>query len=137
MAPGGVRHTERVSWPRRPTAGRNPVRDAVTWYLVSALVAVVVISLVGVWLFRRAGEAEAIRDAKDQARIAAEGSIALLLSDAVLRGEASALAELGRVVQERVLSDPSIVRVKVWDRSGRVVYSDEPRLIGARYGLSD
>jgi two-component system NarL family sensor kinase len=108
----------------------------VVWYVASGLVAVVLISLLGVWLFRRAGEAEAIRDAKDQTRIAAEGSIEPVLSDALVRGDPSALAALDRVVQERVLSDASIVRVKIWDRSGRVVYSDEPRLIGARYVLS-
>jgi len=27
------------------------------------------------------------------------------------------------------------VRVKIWDARGRIVYSDEPRLIGARYEL--
>jgi two-component system NarL family sensor kinase len=117
-------------------AKRNPVREALVWYLASGLVAVMVISLLGVWLFRRAGEAEAIRDAKDQTRIAAEGSVEPALSDGLVRGDPGALAALDRVVQERVLSDPSIVRVKIWDRSGRVVYSDEPRLIGARYALS-
>jgi two-component system NarL family sensor kinase len=28
-----------------------------------------------------------------------------------------------------------VVRVKIWDASGRIVYSDEPRLIGERYAL--
>lgn len=112
------------------------MREAAVRYLASGLVAVVLISLLGVWLFSRAGEAEAIRDAKDQTRIAAEGSIEPVLSDALVQGDPSALAVLDRVVQERVLSDASIVRVKIWDRSGRVLYSDEPRLIGARYALS-
>jgi two-component system NarL family sensor kinase len=121
---------------RHRSATRNPVRAAVLRYLASAFVAVVLISLLGVWLFRSAGEAEAIRDAKDQTRIAAEGSIEPVLSDALIGGDPSALAALDRVVQERVLSDPSVVRVKLWDRSGRVIYSDEPRLIGTRYRLS-
>jgi two-component system NarL family sensor kinase len=33
-----------------------------------------------------------------------------------------------------VLRDP-VVRVKLWDESGRIVYSDEPRLIGRRFAL--
>ena len=106
------------------------------WYVANGLAAVVLVSLLGIWLLRRTGEEEAIRDARDQTRIAAEGSVEPVLSDALLRGDAGALAELDRVVQERVLSDPSIVRVKIWDRTGRVVYSDEPRLIGSRYPLS-
>ena len=116
-----------VRWRGPPDAKQNPVREAMVWYVASGLAAVVLVSLLGVWLFSRAGEAEAIRDAKDQTRIAAEGSVEPVLSDALVRGDPRALATLDRVVQERVLSDASIMRVKIWDRSGRVVYSDEPR----------
>jgi two-component system NarL family sensor kinase len=105
-------------------------------YIASGLVAVVAISVLGVWLFSRAGQAEAIRDAKDQTKIAAEGSVEPVLTDGLVRGDPKALAAVDRVVQERILSDGSIARVKIWDRSGRVVYSDEPRLIGARFHLS-
>ncbi|HSB39812.1 MAG TPA: histidine kinase, partial [Gaiellaceae bacterium] len=87
--------------------------------------------------FRRAGEAEAIRDAKDQAQIAAVGSVEPVVTDALVRLDAKAISAVDRVVQERVLTDASrIARVKIWDRSGRVVYSDEPRLIGARYRMT-
>jgi two-component system NarL family sensor kinase len=105
-------------------------------YIASGLVAVVAISVLGVWLFSRAGEAEAIRDAKDQTRIAAEGSVEPVLTDGLVRGDPKAVEAVDRVIQERILSDDSIARVKIWDRSGRVVYSDEPRLIGARFALS-
>ena len=107
-------------------------------YVGSGLLAVMLISLLGVWLVRRAGEAEAIRDAKDQTRIAAQGSVEPVLTDALVRGDPKAISELDRVIQERVLGNPStpIVRVKVWDRSGRVLYSNEPRLIGASYAMS-
>ena len=77
---------------RHRPAKRNPVRAAVLRYLASGFVAVVLISLLGVWLFSGAGEAEAIRDAKDQTRIAAEGSIEPILSDALVRGDPNALA---------------------------------------------
>ncbi len=116
------------------------MREALARYAAIGLLAVVLISLLGVWFVRRAGEAEAIRDAKDQTRIAALGSVEPALSDGLLRGDPTAIAAVDRVVQERVLGDPfsraAIARVKIWDRSGRVVYSDEPRLIGARYTMS-
>ena len=120
-----------MSWRAR----ESPVRQAVIRYVVSGLIAVVLISALGVWLFSRSGEAEAIRDAKDQTRIAAEGSVEPAVSDALLRGSPKAISAVDRIVQERVLSDDSIARVKIWDATGRVVYSDEPRLIGARYPL--
>jgi signal transduction histidine kinase len=119
----------------RPRAENNPVRQAVIRYAVSALVAVTAISLLGIYLAQRTGQAEAIRDAKDLTRVSAKGTIEPALSDRVLRGDPRALAALDNVVRARILRDGSVARVKIWDRSGRIVYSDEPRLIGARYPL--
>jgi signal transduction histidine kinase len=106
-------------------------------YVAIGLVAIALISVVGVWLFHRAGDAEAIRDAKDQTRIAAQGSVEPALSDGLLSEKPSAIDAVDRVVQERVLSRPddAIARIKIWDSSGRIVYSDEPALIGKRYPL--
>jgi two-component system NarL family sensor kinase len=113
----------------------NPVGEALLRYLLLGLAAVVLVGLLGAWLARRAGEAEAIRDAKDQTRLAAEGSIEPVVTDALVRGDPKALERVDGVVQERVLNDPSIARVKIWDTSGRIIYSDEPALIGKRYHL--
>jgi signal transduction histidine kinase len=114
----------------------NPVWQSVVRYVASALVAVVLISLLGVVLFRRLGQDEAIRDAKDQTRASATLAIEPMLKDDVLRGDRDALLLLDRVVRQRVLHESSVVRVKIWDRTGRIVYSDEARLIGARYPIS-
>ena len=105
-------------------------------YVASGLAAVVLVSMLGVWLFSRAGEEEAVRDAQDQTRIAAEGSVEPAVTEALLRGDPGALDGFDRVIQEHVLSDPSVVRVKIWTRSGRIVYSDESRLIGTVYPTS-
>src|SRR5512133_2342513 len=119
----------------RGEGGPSPVREAMIRYLAIGLATIALISVVGVWLFHRAGQAEAIRDAKDQTRIAAEGSVEPALSDGLLREQPSALAAVDRVIQERVLTDDAIARVKIWDSSGRIVYSDQSALIGKRYQL--
>jgi two-component system NarL family sensor kinase len=116
--------------------GPKPVRQALFRYLVLGLAAVVFVGLLGTWLARRAGEAEAIRDAKDQVTLAADGSVEPAVTDGLIRGDPRALGAVDRVVQERVKQDESIARVKIWDTSGRIVYSDEPRLIGKRYDLN-
>ena len=38
-------------------------------------------------------------------------------------------------MRRRILSGTPIVRVKVWDARGRVVYSHAPNLIGSRFAL--
>ena len=122
---------------RRGEGGRSPVREAMIRYVAIGLVAIALISVVGVWLFHRAGDAEAVRDAKDQTQIAAQGSVEPALSDGLLSEKPSAIDAVDRVIQERVLSRPddAIARIKIWDSSGRIVYSDEPALIGKRYPL--
>lgn len=122
---------------RRGDGGRSPVREAMTRYVAIGLATIALISVVGIWLFHRAGDAEAIRDAKDQTRIAAQGSVEPVLSDGLLRGQPRAIDAVDRVIQERVLSPPdnAIARVKIWDSTGRIVYSDKAALIGKHYPL--
>ncbi len=45
-----------------------------------------------------------------------------------------ALAELDRVVRELVLTE-TFVRVKIWNRDGQVVYSDDGTLVGERFEI--
>jgi two-component system, NarL family, sensor kinase len=56
------------------------------------------------------------------------------LDSSLLERDPEAVDAVDRIVNERVLSD-RVVRVKLWDSDGRVVYSDEPRLIGSRFPL--
>jgi two-component system, NarL family, sensor kinase len=114
----------------------NTVWQSVVRYVASGLVAVVIISLLGVLLFRRLGQDEAIRDAKDQTRASATLAVEPFVTDAVLRGDRQAMLVLDDRVRRRVLRGSSVVRVKIWDDTGRIVYSDEARLIGARYPMS-
>ena len=112
----------------------SSVGRAVGSFVVSSLVAVVVFAIAAFFIFRDRGTNEAIRDAREIATIAGRGIVEPSLDAGILSGRADSLARLDRVVQERLLSD-RVVRVKLWSRDGRILYSDEPRLIGLRYGL--
>jgi two-component system, NarL family, sensor kinase len=112
------------------------VRREVAKFVAASLVAVIVFVVASLPFLRRLGRTEAIRDARATARLAAAGVVEPNLDDALLERAPRSLARLDRVVQERVLSE-SIVRVKIWSPDGRIVYSDEPRLIGARFPLAD
>jgi two-component system, NarL family, sensor kinase len=113
----------------------SPVRESLVRFIVSALVAILVISVLGVLVFRRLGEDEAVRDAKDQTRASAFWAVDPALLDQVLDEDKQALRKLDRLVRTRILQNSSVVRVKIWAPSGRIIYSDEPRLIGARYAI--
>jgi signal transduction histidine kinase len=107
--------------------GAAVLRFAVTGFVVLALV-----GLGGVEVLRRVGRTEAIRDSREVTALAGEGIVAPAITPAVLRGDPSAIAQMDTVVRRRVLRPP-VVRVKLWDPDGRIVYSDEHRLIGTVY----
>ena len=112
------------------------IRRPVVQFALAGL-AVVALFLAGSLLvLQRIGQSEAARDARQFAVLSGQGVFEPALRDGVLAGDEEEIAALDQVVQERVLGE-RVVRVKVWTRDGRVVYSDEPRLIGAEFPLDD
>jgi signal transduction histidine kinase len=122
---------------RDPNATRTPfVSGAVAQFALAGL-AVLALFLVGsLVVLRDLGRSEALRDARELATLTGQGIVEPGLRPGLADGDPAALAAVDRVVQERVLGD-QIVRVKIWALDGRIVYSDEPRLIGVRYPLDD
>lgn len=116
--------------PRDPTLARLFARFALT-----GLVAMVIIGAIGFVLLRRSATSGAVRRAKELTQLAGRGSVAPLLTPGVLSGRLRDLARLDRTVRERILRGTPIVRVKIWDARGRVVYSDANQLIGSTFSL--
>jgi signal transduction histidine kinase len=109
---------------------RRPVVQFVT-----AMVAVIVLlCLVTGILSRRAALHEAVRDARTSTQQLARAVVQPNLPRGLTNGSAPAIAATDQLMRGRVL-DGWLVRVKIWDGSGRILYSDEPRLIGDRFAL--
>ena len=127
-----------------PDSRRQPVRvgepvsvGAVMFrFALMGFVALIIVSLATAWVSRRVGTDQAIDDAERVAWISAQGIVAPALADAVMDLDADALDAVDDAVREYVLRG-SLVRVKVWDAEGTIVYSDEPRLIGEKFELSE
>lgn len=112
------------------------VRQAMTRFIAAGIVALLLVSA-GVWFAAsRAAEREAIEDARQRTITLASALVQPELTQAMVDGDPAAQAEFAALVQERVLSD-EVVRVKIWNRDGVIVWSDEPRLIGSQYSLGD
>jgi signal transduction histidine kinase len=112
------------------------VRQALTRFVTLGLVALALVG-VGVWYAADgAAEREAVEDARQRTITLASAVIEPEVTQALVDGDPAALARFDTLVRNRVLSD-SVVRVKLWTRAGRIVYSDEPRLVGAQYELDD
>lgn len=119
------------------TAWASPsIAREVTKFVAASLAASLLFMAASVPLLRQLGKTEALREVRDTAHLAAAGVIEPNLTDELLEGDPQAVARMDRAVQERVLGT-SIVRVKIWAADGRIVYADEPRLIGSRFGLDE
>jgi two-component system NarL family sensor kinase len=103
-------------------------------FALSGLAALVLAGGVAAYALSRTGEREAIREARLVTRVLAQGAIEPNLTDRLVAGEPGAVAAMDRIVRRRVLNDP-VARLKLWTERGRIVYSDEPRLIGKRFPL--
>ena len=121
---------------RRSGSGGAPpsVGAAVGRFAIVSVAAILVLGAVGVAIMRSTGTTEAIREAKQVTSLVGRGTLERAVTPDVVSGDRRAIRRLDRLVRRRVLHDP-IVRVKIWTASGRIVYSDEPRLIGTRYDL--
>jgi len=120
---------------RRAAAAPPGVAAAVVRFMLGSLAAIAVIVVGGFFALRSVAIDEAENDTL--ARVEAEGALVeAKLSDAIVRGDSAAIDDLDTLVHERVLGK-AIVRVKLWTRDGRILYSDEPALIGRRFPLGD
>ncbi len=119
--------------PGRGTTGR---RIALYQWAFSVVLLLIVIGTVGTYMLRRVATDQAIRDARTLTTVVGDGVLKPALNEKVLAGDPQAVAEFDKIVRERALVNP-IVRVKIWTETGKVVYSDEVRLIGQTFPLKE
>jgi signal transduction histidine kinase len=110
------------------------IAGAVARFAVTGLAGLGLLTFIAIQVLSSRGTAEAIRDAKALTQVAGRGIAAPYLTPQLLAGQPAAIRAIDRVVRSRLLADP-VVRVKIWDGTGRIIYSDQPKLIGARYLL--
>ncbi len=107
------------------SAGRWTVARQVGQFTLVGVVAVVIVGLATSIASRRVGEREAIVDARTKTLVKAQGFVEPVVTDGLLTGDPAAIRKVAATVEQHVLDD-SLVRVKVWNRDGTIVYSDEP-----------
>src|SRR5689334_13663343 len=94
-----------------------------------------IIGAIAFLVVRRSATSAAIRQANELTQLAGRGIAEPLITPGVIRGLPADLARLDRAIRERILATTPIVRVKVWDAHGRILYSDARQLIGATFPL--
>ena len=120
---------------RSSPGSHRSVASVVARFALSGLAVVVVVALIGGLALRHLSIIDAEHDAAHLTRALATGIVQPAIDDRLVAGDRAAVRGLDRLVRARILRDP-VMRVKIWTPDGRIVYSDEPRLIGDRFALA-
>jgi len=128
---GGAGERARLAGVARPTS----TRQALTRFALASLVVAVAVGVAGALVGRRAAQTAATDDARTVTEVLAHSVIIPNLTDALVDGDPAAVARMDQAVVGKVTAG-SLVRVKLWTPEGKIVYSDEHRLIGASYPLA-
>lgn len=115
-------------------SGKWVVAGPVIQFAMIGLILAAFVGAITAIASRRIGQREAIVDARTTALLRAQTFVEPALTPAFGAGDPAAASAVGAVVEQRVI-DTRLVRVKIWRTDGTVLYSNEPRLIGARYLL--
>lgn len=105
-----------------------------TRFLVMGFAALLLVSTpVAFWILEQA-EKHALDNARSSTQRLADFAIGPLVTEELFAGDPTAIQGL----DDRIapwLDRGSVLRIKVWDSTGRIVYSDVDTLIGHEYGL--
>jgi two-component system, NarL family, sensor kinase len=103
-------------------------------FALAGVVALVVLSTILTLILNQTGLSEAISNARQFTSLVGQDVIEPSLTDTLLEGGGAARSEFDQTIRQRVIRGP-VVRVKLWSTAGKVLYSDEPRLIGRSFAL--
>ena len=128
-----VWHTLGDGGPRDRGAPVAP-RRLLLQLVVGVVVVLLLVGLGASLAARRLAEREAVADAAARAGVLADAVVGPALTEGLLQGRPAAVRRMDGVVRAQVLDD-DVVRVKLWAPDGRVVYADEPQLVGRTFDL--
>ena len=122
----------------RPDTGAPPRRSAARRarldFALLSLLAGVLIAVATLLVAELIARSIALSDARSQAAGIAARLAAPLVDDAVRAGDPAATARLTEAMATR-MRDGSIRHVKLWDEDGRVIWADQPELVGQVFDL--
>ena len=112
------------------------IKNPVAQFLAAGIVVLVVVVVVTLQLSGRAADSEAINDARSTTELLARSVAQPAIPRGLADGDPGAVDRFDRTALSRLLVG-NVQRIKIWTADGRIVYSDETRLIGDTFPLGD
>ncbi|MDX6306997.1 MAG: hypothetical protein QOI06_43 [Nocardioidaceae bacterium] len=132
--------SRRQQRPRTVGAAASPRRGRwthpVVLFVAAGIAAITVLLIVLSWFSRQAATGEAILDSRSVTSVIAHSVAEPAIPPGLATGNAAAVDRFDRTTLNRLLVD-QIVRIKIWNADGRIIYSDKVQLIGERFSLHE
>lgn len=128
-----------MSTDTKRAGSRAPIRRALIQFAVSGLVALIIIGAIALVALRRQSTDQSIKEASTLSALIATSVVEPMLHERpqILDKDPAALAWFDERIRTRIIGDSSdVVRIKLWNTAGQIVYSDERALIGRTYPLA-
>jgi two-component system NarL family sensor kinase len=124
-----------VSATGRPQRRARPIslRRLIGMLTAAGVLLMCLVAVAGSLLSRQIAGSQAVREVAQTTDLLAESVLQPSLTNPMAT-DPKAAAALDPLVRERILSS-SLLRVKLWSTDGKIIYSDEPRLVGRTFGL--
>jgi signal transduction histidine kinase len=119
---------------RRADHGAISTVGLLVRFTAAGLIVLLALAALIALVARQAGVEQATESARQVTYVTARGVVEPRLDPAVVAGQPAALRSFDEAMRRYVLQG-SLVRVKLWNADGRIVYSDEPRLVGQQFAL--
>lgn len=112
------------------------ISNPVVQFLAAGLLVLLVVVIGTGRLSASAAEDEAIADSRATTEVLARSVAEPEIPRGLVNGNVGAIDRFDRTVLDRLLVD-NVRRIKIWDRTGTIVYSDETGLIGQSFDLGE
>ena len=121
---------------RDGSAGLRSLRGAVGATVIFTALTIVGLGIGWTWLFQRTSQNSAIEDAGQYGALSGRAALAPFITDALLTGDKAALDSVA-IAGKALMTQGGASHVKVWSVEGRVLWADEPDLIGRTFAFGD
>ncbi|HEY3608694.1 MAG TPA: histidine kinase [Pseudonocardiaceae bacterium] len=123
-------------WFRRARRSGEPLSTTglVARFTGAGIVVLVSLAALLAFIARQSGTEQAVAAAAQTTLVTARGVAEPRLDGAFVAGQPAALASFDTAMRRYVIQG-SLVRVKVWNANGTIIYSDRPQLMGVTFGL--
>ena len=129
-----------MKWPWAPRQGRTGAPkplgagELLVRFTAAGVVVLGTLAVLIALLARQTGNEQAVDRASEATYLISRAVVEPHLTPGVVAGDPEALRAFDEQMRD-LAPEGSLVRVKLWDADGRIVYSDEPRLIGEQFDL--